>query len=170
MVNKKFVLHKPNTEHALFVAESASVVGEVILHKDTSVWYNAVLRGDVAKIEIGEGSNVQDGCVCHVDFDKPVIIGKGVTVGHNATLHACKIGDNCLVGMGAIILDDADVGEESLVGAGAVVIPRSKIPPRSLVLGSPAVVKRQLNEEEIEGIKYNGLVYVELAKEYGGKK
>lgn len=168
MTNKKFILHKPNTEHAAFVADSAVVIGEVILHKGSSVWFNAVLRADVSKIEIGEGSNIQDGCVCHVDFDKPIIIGKGVTVGHNATLHACKIKDNCLIGMGAVVLDDVEVGEESLVGAGAVVTPGTKIPPRSLVLGSPATIKRQLKDEEVEGIKYNGLVYVELAKEYKG--
>jgi len=170
MTTKKFVLHKPNTEHAIFIADSAAVIGEVILHKDTSVWFNAVLRADVAKIEIGEGSNIQDGTVCHVDFEKPVIIGKGVTVGHNATLHACKIGDNSLIGMGAIVLDDAIIGEECLIGAGAVVTPGTMIPPRSLVVGSPAMVKRPLKDEEIEGIKYNGLVYVELAKEYKGGK
>jgi len=170
MINKKFVLHKPNTEHALFVAETASIVGEVILHKDTSVWYNAVLRADVAKIEIGEGSNIQDGCVCHVDFDKPVIVGKNVTVGHNATLHGCKINDNSIVGMGAIILDDVEVGEGSLIAAGSVVTPGTKIPPKSFVLGTPGIVRRQLEDDEVEGLKYNSLVYIELAKEYGGKK
>lgn len=166
MTTKKFVLHKPNTEHAGFIADTASIIGEVVLHKNTSIWFNAVLRADVAKIEIGEGSNIQDGTVCHVDFDKPVIVGKGVTVGHNATLHACKIGDNSLIGMGAIVLDGAEIGEECLIGAGAVVTPGKKIPPRSLVVGTPAVVARQLKEEEVEGIKYNGLVYIELAKEY----
>jgi len=168
MINKKFVLHRPNTEHALFVADSAAIIGEVALHKNTSVWFNAVLRADVAKIEIGEGSNIQDGCVCHVDFDKPVIIGHGVTVGHNATLHACKIGNDCLIGMGAIVLDGAEIGDECLIGAGAVVTPGTIIPPKSLVLGSPAIVKRHLKPEEIEGIRYNGLVYIELAKEYKG--
>ena len=170
MINKKFVLHKPNTEHAAFVADSAAIIGDVILHKNTSVWFNAVLRADVAKIEIGEGSNIQDGCVCHVDFDEPLIIGSGVTVGHNATLHACKIGNDCLIGMGAIILDKVEIGDECLIGAGAVVTPGTKIPSNSLVLGSPAVVKRHLKPEEIEGIKYNGLVYIELAKEYKGGK
>lgn len=170
MTNKKFVLHRPSTEHAAFVADSAAIVGEVILHKNTSVWFNAVLRGDVAKIEIGEGSNIQDGCVCHVDFDEPTIIGRGVTVGHNATLHACKIGNDCLIGMGAIILDKVEIGDECLIGAGAVVTPGTKIPSGSLVLGAPASIKRRLKPEEIEGIKYNGLVYIELAKEYKGGK
>jgi carbonic anhydrase/acetyltransferase-like protein (isoleucine patch superfamily) len=166
MTTKKFILHKPNTEHAAFIADSAAIIGEVVLHKDSNVWFNVVLRADLAKIEIGEGSNIQDGTVCHVDYEKPVIVGKGVTVGHNATLHACKIGDNSLIGMGAIVLDGAEIGEECLVGAGAVVTPGKKIPPRSLVVGTPAVVVRQLKEEEVEGIKYNSLVYVELAKEY----
>jgi carbonic anhydrase/acetyltransferase-like protein (isoleucine patch superfamily) len=170
MTNKKFVLHRPSTEHAGFIADSAAIIGEVVLHKNTSVWFNAVLRADVAKIEIGEGSNIQDGCVCHVDFDKPVIIGRGVTVGHNATLHACKIGNDCLIGMGAIVLDGVEIGDECLVGAGAVVTPGTIIPPKSLVLGSPAIIKRHLKPEEIEGIKYNGLVYIELAKEYKGGK
>ncbi|MFH1223166.1 MAG: gamma carbonic anhydrase family protein [Pseudomonadota bacterium] len=169
-MDKKFVLHKPDTSHAIFVAESAAVVGEVVLHKNTSVWYNAVLRADVAKIEIGEGSNIQDGCVCHVDFDKPVVVGKGVTVGHNATLHACKIGDNSLIGMSAVVLDGAEVGEECLIGAGSVVTPGAKIPPRSLVVGIPGTVARKLKDEEVEGIKYNGLVYIELAKEYKREK
>jgi len=170
MINKKFVLHRPNTEHATFVADSAAVIGEVVLNKNTSIWFNAVLRADLAKIEVGEGSNIQDGTVCHVDLDKPVIIGKGVTVGHNATLHACKIGNDCLIGMGAIVLDGAEIGDECLVGAGAVVTPGTIIPPKSLVLGSPATIKRHLKPEEIEGIKYNGLMYVELAKEYKGGK
>jgi len=170
MINKKFVLHKPNIEHAAFVADSTDIIGEVILHKNSSIWFKAVLRGDLAKIEIGDGSNIQDGCVCHVDPGKPVIVGKGVTVGHNATLHACKIGNDCLIGMGAIILDDAEIGDECLIGAGAVVTPGTKIPPQSLVLGAPATIKRTLKPEEIEGIKYNALVYVELAKEYKGGK
>ena len=163
---KVFGNKRPETEKAIFVADSADLIGNVVLHKDSSIWYGAVLRGDLAKIEIGEGSNIQDGTVCHTDGspDKPVILGKGVTVGHNATLHSCKIGDNSLIGMGAVVLDDVEIGECSLVGAGAVVTPGTKIPARSLVLGSPAKVKRELTEEDINAIKNNAAEYIKLAK------
>lgn len=167
MLEKKPNVKKTIVPKECFVADSATLIGDVVLHKDSNIWFNAVLRADIAKIEIGEGSNVQDGCVCHVDYDKPVIIGKGVTIGHNATLHGCKIGNGSLIGMGAIVLDGVEIGEHSLVGAGAVVTPGTKIPAKSLVLGSPATVKRELKNEEIAGIKKNGEIYVELAKEYG---
>ncbi len=170
MLKQRPNLKKPDVSEAAFVADSADLVGDVVLHKDASIWFNVVLRADLAKIEVGEGSNIQDGCVCHVDYDKPVIIGKGVTVGHNATLHACKIGDGALIGMGAIVLDGAEVGEYSLVGAGAVVTPGTKIPPQSMVLGSPATVKKVLSDEGVAAIKKNGEMYVELAKEYGNSK
>ncbi|MEI6079859.1 MAG: gamma carbonic anhydrase family protein [bacterium] len=163
---KVFGNKRPETEKAIFVADSADLIGNVVLHKDSSIWYGAVLRADIAKIEIGEGSNVQDGTVCHVDYDKPVLIGKGVTVGHNATLHGCKIGDHSLIGMGSIVLDGSEIGECSLIGAGAVVTPGTKIPARSLVLGSPAKVKRELTEEEINAMKKNASIYVELGKEH----
>jgi carbonic anhydrase/acetyltransferase-like protein (isoleucine patch superfamily) len=163
---KVFGNKKPETEKAIFVADSADLIGEVVLHKGANIWYGAVLRADIAKIEVGEGSNIQDGTVCHVDHDKPVIVGKGVTVGHNAILHGCRIGDNSLIGMGAVVLDGAEIGECSLVGAGAVVTSGVKVPPKSLVLGSPARVKRELLDEEINGIKNNASVYVELAKEH----
>jgi len=163
---KVFGNKKPETEKAIFVANSADLIGEVVLHKDSSIWYNAVLRADIAKIEVGEGSNIQDGTVCHVDYDKPVIIGKGVTVGHNATLHGCKIGDHSLIGMGSTILDGAQIGSCVLVGAGSLVTPGSNIPSNSLVIGSPAKVKRELTEDEINGMKKNSSIYVELAKEH----
>lgn len=171
MIGKGISLQKPDTSLAAFVADTASLIGDVILAKDSNVWFNAVLRADIAPIEIGEGSNVQDGTVCHVDHNKPIIVGKGVTIGHNVTLHGCKINDYSLIGMGAIVLDGAEVGTESLIGAGAVVTAGTKIPPKSLVLGTPAKVIRELTEEEINSIKYNGVLYVELAKAYvsGGK-
>ncbi len=170
MVEIKINTKRPDTSKAAFVAESADLMGDVILHEGSSVWYGVVLRADIQKIEIGEGSNVQDGTVCHVDHDKPVIIGKGVTVGHNATLHGCKIGDNSLIGMGAVVLDGAEVGENCLIGAGAVVTPGMKIPPRSMVLGAPASIKRELKEQELEAIKNNGKAYIELAKAHAGSK
>ena len=170
MLKQRPNLKKPDVSKAAFVAESADLIGDVVLHKDSSVWFNVVLRADIARIEVGEGSNIQDGCVCHGDYDKPVIIGKGVTVGHNATLHACKIGDGSLIGMGAIVLDGAEVGEYSLVGAGAVVTPGTKIPPQSMVLGSPATIKKVLSDEGVAAIKKSGEIYVELAREYENSK
>lgn len=164
---KVFGDKRPETEKAIFVAESADLIGEVVLHADSSIWYGAVLRADIAKIEIGDGSNIQDGSVCHVDYDKPVIIGKHVTVGHNVTLHGCRIGDNSLIGMGAVVLDGANIGEYCLVGAGAVVTPGTQIPSKSLVIGAPAKVKRELTEEEIKAIRQNASAYVELAIEHG---
>jgi carbonic anhydrase/acetyltransferase-like protein (isoleucine patch superfamily) len=163
---KTFDNKTPDVKRAEFVAENSSLIGQVVLHEASSVWYNAVLRADIASIQLGAGSNIQDGTVCHVDYDKPVIIGKGVTIGHNVTLHGCKIGDDSLIGMGAVILDGAIIGEGSLVGAGAVVTPGTVIPPKSLVLGSPAKVKRELSNEELEHIKNNAKVYVELAKHH----
>ena len=163
---KVFDNKNPDIKRAEFVADNATIIGDVVLHERSSVWYGAVLRADIAGVELGEGSNIQDGTVCHVDYDKPVIIGENVTIGHNVTLHGCKIGDNSLVGMGATVLDGAIVGELSLIGAGAVVTPGTKIPPRSLVLGSPAKVKRELTDEEIAHIKNNANVYVELAKQH----
>ena len=156
----------PDVKRAEFVADNASLIGDVILHEGSSVWYGAVLRGDIARIELGEGSNIQDGTVCHVDYDKPVVIGKDVTIGHNVTLHGCTIGDGSLVGMGAVLLDGAKVGNNSLIGAGTVLTPGIVVPPRSLVLGSPAKVRRELNDDEVEQIKNNAKLYVELAKRH----
>ena len=163
---KVFGNKKPETEKAIFVASSADLIGEVVLHRDSSVWYITVLRADIAKREVGEGSNIQDGRVCHVDYDKPVVIGKGVTVGHNATLHGCRIGDHSLIGVGSTVLDGAQIGDCVLIGAGSLVTPGSNIPSNSLVIGSPAKVKRELTEDEINGMKKNSSVYVELAKEH----
>jgi len=165
-MNIEFNKKTPNTVKASFVAPSANLIGEVILKQNSNVWYNAVLRADLAKIEVGENSNIQDGVICHVDYDKPVIVGDNVTVGHNAVLHGCSIGNGSLIGMSAIILDDVQIGEESLVGAGSLVTQGSKIPPRSLVLGSPAKVKRELTKEEIEKIKNNAKLYVQFGFEY----
>lgn len=163
---KKFNNKTPDVKRAEFIAESSDILGEVVLHESSSVWYNAVLRADIARIELGAGSNIQDGTVCHVDYDKPVIIGSGVTIGHNVTLHGCKIGNDTLIGMGAIVLDSVVIGDGCLVGAGSVVTPGTVIPSKSLVLGSPAKVKRELSNEELEDIKNNAKVYVELAKHH----
>lgn len=149
-----------------FVAETAVLVGDVTLKDGANIWYGAVLRGDLAPIVIGENSNVQDNCVVHIDEGIPTILGDNVTVGHGAIIHACTIEDNCLIGMGATVLDNAHVGRASIIGAGAVVSPRSVIPPFSQVLGIPGkVVKTLAPETEEDRIKH-ALSYVETAQDY----
>ena len=155
----------PNVAEALFVAWNAEVAGSVTLATGTSVWFSATLRGDLAPITVGQGSNVQDGATLHVDFGFPCVVGAGVTIGHRAILHGCTIGDGCLIGMGAVILSGATIGEESVVGAGALVVEGKSFPSRSLIIGSPAKVVRSLDDTAIERIKENGKVYAKLAAE-----
>ena len=143
----------PDTAQANWVAANATVVGDVTLGPKSSVFYGAVLRGDIARIVLGEGSNIQDNSVVHLADDLDAIIGKWVTIGHASIIHACTIEDECLIGMGATILDGARIGARSIVGAGAVVTPRTVIPPGSMVLGAPAKVVRPLTEEEQKGLK-----------------
>tara|TARA_B110000014_G_C20102170_1_gene578784 strand:+ start:424 stop:930 length:507 start_codon:yes stop_codon:yes gene_type:complete len=152
---------KPEIDDSSLVVESAQVIGDVKIGEESSVWFNAVIRGDVNHIRIGMRTNIQDGCVLHVARKTlPLIIGNEVTIGHNVTLHACTIGSQCLIGMGAIVMDNVEVGEQSIIGAGSLVTPNTKIPPKSLVFGSPAKVKRQLTEEEIRGIRESAANYV----------
>lgn len=140
--------YAPSVHEGVFVAPSADVIGRVTLHKDSSVWFGSVLRGDINEIVIGEGANIQDNSTLHVVEAHPCIVGKGVTVGHNVILHACTIGDNCLIGMGATILDGAYIKEGSLVAAGSVVTPGSTFPPNSFIVGTPAKAIRLLREGE----------------------
>ncbi len=147
----------------VFVAEGAIIKGNVTIGKDCGIWYNAVIRGDEGSISIGEGTNVQDCSVIHVDYGHNVKVGNNVTIGHNAIVHGCTVGDNVLVGMGAIILNDAVIGNNCIIGAGALVTGGKTIPDNSLVFGNPAKVIRELNEEEIESIAHNAKVYIELA-------
>lgn len=152
---------KPKIDSSALIVDSAQVIGDVEIGEESSVWFNAVIRGDVNYIRIGKRTNVQDGCVLHVARKThPLIVGDEVTVGHSVTLHACVIGSQCLIGMGAVVMDGAEVGEQSIVGAGALVTPNTKIPPRSLVLGSPARVKRELTDEEIRGNRESAANYV----------
>jgi len=152
---------KPKIDASALVVDSAQIIGEVTIGEESSVWFNAVIRGDVNHISIGKRTNIQDGCVLHVARKSlPLIIGDEVTVGHNSTLHACTIGSQCLIGMAATVMDGAEIGERSIVGAGALVTPGTKIPPKSLVLGSPAKVKRELTDEEIRGIRESAANYV----------
>lgn len=151
----------PEYDSSTFIAESAAVIGDVRLGRQSSVWYNAVIRGDVNWIRIGAQSNVQDGAVVHVTHGTaPTRIGDLVTIGHSAVVHGCTIEDACLIGIGAVILDHAVIGEGSLVGARALVTGRTVIPPRSLVMGSPARVVRELRDEEVASVRENGMNYV----------
>ncbi len=157
---------KPIINKKAFVAENATIIGEVNIGECTSIWYNVVLRGDVASIVIGKNTSIQDGSIIHGDTGVSTIIGSNVTVGHNVVLHACKIGDNSLIGVGAIVLDKAEVGEGAIIGAGAIVTPRTEIPPYTMALGIPAKVLRNLTKEEIEDLKKHTKDYVELMKKY----
>src|ERR1700753_1931388 len=144
----------PRIHQSCYVDISAQVIGDVELGENSSVWMNAVIRGDVHSIRIGERSNVQDCAVLHGMRNRyPVIIGSGVSIAHNATVHGCVIEDDVLVGIGAMILNGAHIGKESIVAAGSLVLERVSIPPRSLVVGHPAKVKRTLTDEEVESIR-----------------
>jgi carbonic anhydrase/acetyltransferase-like protein (isoleucine patch superfamily) len=159
--------HRPTLGVGVFLAETAAIIGDVVLGDGASVWYGAVLRGDVNPIRVGARTSIQDNTVVHVTAGyQGTAIGADVTVGHGAILHACVIEDECLIGMGSIILDGARIGRGSLVGAGALVTPGTDIPPGSLVIGSPARVKRPTNEVEREQIRLGALHYVELARRY----
>lgn len=149
-----------------FVARSAVLVGEVSLGPGSSVWYNAVLRGDLAPVVVGAESNIQDGVTLHVEVDQPARVGRRVTVGHNAVVHAAEVEDECLIGIGALVLSGARVGRGSIVGAGAVVREGFAIPPGSLVLGVPARVVRPLTDAETGRLQENWRVYVAYARAY----
>jgi carbonic anhydrase/acetyltransferase-like protein (isoleucine patch superfamily) len=156
----------PVIDATVFVAEQACVVGEVHLGTHSSVWFHAVLRGDVGPVHIGSRTNVQDGCVLHMPPGGALVIGNDVTIGHRAIVHGATIGNRVLIGMGAIVLDEVVVGDECLIGAGALVTPRTRIPARSLVLGAPARVVRTLRDDEIAGIVASATEYVEGATRY----
>jgi carbonic anhydrase/acetyltransferase-like protein (isoleucine patch superfamily) len=149
----------PDLAGTSFVAPGARIVGAVTLHEGASVWYNAVLRADGDTITVGAGSNLQDNVSVHVDAGAPVVIGQNVSVGHNAVVHGCTIGDGSLIGMGSVILSGAVIGEGCLIAGGAVVLEGSVIPPGSLVAGVPGKVRRELTEQERQGILRNAEVY-----------
>lgn len=154
-----FSLMKPEIHPRSFVAEQAVLLGKVVLQEGASIWFNAVVRADLAEIIIGRNSNVQDNCIIHVESGAGTYIGEGVTIGHGAILHACRVGDNCLIGMGAIILDGASIGPNSIVAAGSVVPPGKTYPEGSLILGAPATVRRALTPEEIQQNKASARRY-----------
>lgn len=153
----------PDLHPSVFVADTAEVIGNVELGPESSVWYGAVLRGDINRIIVGKRSNIQDGSVFHVTSRYPVRLGNNVTVGHRAIVHGCTIGNDCLIGMGAIILDNATVGDGTLVAAGAVVLQNAVVPERSLVAGVPARVIRTLSDDEVREIRESADHYVDYA-------
>ncbi|MEU3415572.1 gamma carbonic anhydrase family protein [Streptomyces sp. NPDC006658] len=155
---------EPRIDPEAFVAPTASVIGDVTLHEGASLWYGAVARGDVESISVGARANVQDNVTLHADPGFPVTVGERVSIGHNAVVHGATVEDDCLIGMGATVLNGAVIGAGSLVAAQTLVPQGMVVPPGSLVAGVPAKVKRALSEEEREGVTLNGTLYAELAK------
>lgn len=147
-----------------FIADNAVVIGSVIIHNNVSVWYNAVIRGDNDPITIHEDTNIQDGVVMHTDEGVPATVGRGVTVGHQAMLHGCNIGDNSLIGINAVILNHARIGKNCLIGANCLITQGKEIPDNSMVLGSPGKVVREVTEEEIEQLRKSARHYVQNFK------
>ncbi|HZY10765.1 MAG TPA: gamma carbonic anhydrase family protein [Bacteroidota bacterium] len=157
----------PKIDPSVYLVDSAEIIGDVVIEKDSSVWYNAVIRGDINYIRIGERTNVQDGCLLHVRHKKyPLIIGNNVTIGHGAILHACTIYDYCLIGMGAIILDNAKINSYTLVAAGTVVLNDTVIPEGVLVAGVPSKVVRNLSGQERSMIEESAQNYLDYVKTY----
>ena len=164
----RFEDRSPSLPEECHVADSASVIGSVVLRNQSSIWFGAVLRGDIEPITIGERSNIQDNSVVHTGRGHPVVVGSNTTVGHNVTLHGCTVGNNCLIGMGTILLDGCIIEDNCIVGAGSVVGQNRKISAGSLAVGSPARVIRKLTEEEIADVRKYAERYVSLQARYQG--
>ena len=156
----------PHIAATAWVADSAQVMGQVELGEGASVWFGAVVRGDTDRITIGAGSNIQDASVLHADAGQPLLVGERVTVGHQVVLHGCTIGDESLIGIGAVVLNGAKIGKNCLVGAGALVTEGKEFPDGSMILGSPAKVVRQLTPEQIESLRYSAQHYIDNANRY----
>jgi carbonic anhydrase/acetyltransferase-like protein (isoleucine patch superfamily) len=156
----------PNVAESAWVADNAQVMGAVKIEADASVWFGVTVRGDTETIEIGEGSNIQDGSVMHADHGKPIKVGKHVTVGHMVMLHGCTIGDESLIGIGAVVLNGAKIGKNCLVGAGSLVTEGKEFPDGSMIMGTPAKVVRELSPEQIEGLRQSARHYVENARRF----
>lgn len=149
-----------------FVAPTAAVIGRVRLGSHVSIWFGAVIRGDGNTIEIGDGTNIQDNAVVHIDSDAPAVLGNDVTVGHSAVVHGCTIGEGTLIGIGATILSHARIGRYCLVGAGALITERKEFPDRSLIIGAPAKRIREVTDDEVEMLKESAAHYAELGRRY----
>jgi carbonic anhydrase/acetyltransferase-like protein (isoleucine patch superfamily) len=158
----------PAVHESAFVAPTASIIGNATLAQDSSAFYGVSVRADTAAITVGAGSNLQDNVVLHADPGFPCSVGAGVSVGHAAVVHGCTVEDDCLIGMGATVLNGAVIGTGSLVAAGAVVLEGTVVPPRSLVAGVPAKVRRELTDDESDGVRQNAARYVELARAHRG--
>ena len=156
----------PEIADSAWVADSAQVMGEVQLGADASVWFGTVVRGDTARITIGEGTNVQDASVLHADLGMPLVIGRHVTVGHQVMLHGCTIGDETLIGIGAIVLNGAKIGKNCLVGAGALVTEGKEFPDGSMIIGSPARAVKELTPEQIQGLRRSAQHYIDNARRF----
>lgn len=156
----------PQIADSAWVADSAQVMGDVVVGADASVWFGTVVRGDTATIHIGEGTNVQDASVLHADLGMPLTIGKHVTVGHQVMLHGCTIGDESLIGIGAIVLNGAKIGKNCLVGAGALVTEGKEFPDGSMIIGSPARVVKQLTPEQMQGLRKSAQHYIDNARRF----
>ena len=156
----------PRVDPTAWIADSAEVMGNVHLGPDASVWFGCVLRGDTESMHIGEGSNIQDLSVLHADFGQPLHIGRHVTVGHKVMLHGCTIGDESLIGIGAVVLNGARIGKNCLVGAGARVTAGKQFPDGSMIVGAPARVVRQLTPEQIEGLRQSARHYIDNARRF----
>jgi carbonic anhydrase/acetyltransferase-like protein (isoleucine patch superfamily) len=157
---------QPQVAPTAWVADSAQVMGAVTLGANASVWFGSVVRGDTETIDIGEGSNIQDGSVLHADHGKPLVVGKNVTVGHMVMLHGCRIGDESLIGIGAVVLNGAKIGKNCLVGAGSLVTEGKEFPDGSMIMGSPAKVVRELTPEQIEGLRQSAKHYIDNAHSF----
>ncbi len=172
-VNERIAQHLgkvPDTKQALFVAPNATVIGDVVLGPKSSVFYGAVLRGDIHEIRVGEGSNIQDNAVVHLADNFGAYIGAWCTIGHSAIVHACTVEDECLIGMGATVLDGARIGRQSIIGANSLVPQGMIVPPGSMVYGSPAKVVRPLREDEKAGLRRWAEKYVEVATAHAARK
>ena len=156
----------PQIAETAWVADSAQIIGRVTLESDASLWFGVVARGDTDHLHIGAGSNIQDGCVLHADSGQPLVVGRYVTVGHKAMLHGCTIGDETLIGIGAVVLNGAKIGRNCLVGAGALVTEGKEFPDGSMILGSPAKAVRALTPEQIDGIRRSAQHYIANAHRF----
>ena len=163
---KSFRDKNPMIHEHCFIAETANVIGDIVIGENSSIWYNVVIRADVNSVRIGKNTNIQDNSVIHNSDDFPTIIGDDVTVGHNAIVHACAVGNKVLIGMGAIVLDGAEIGDETIIGAGSIVTSGKKIPSGVLALGSPAKVIRELTVEEKKSLIDSAEKYVKLSKDH----
>jgi len=156
----------PQIDPSAWVAESGQVMGGVTMQANSSVWFGATVRGDTEHITIGEGSNIQDGSVLHADYGTPLTVGKNVTVGHMVVLHGCTVGDESLIGIGAVVLNGAKIGKNCLVGAGSLVTEGKEFPDGSMIMGTPAKVVRQLTPEQMQGLRESAKRYIENAQRY----